>query len=75
MFSGRLPDHLLHSGTVLDEAAAFEALVQNKEPLKSIFDRLRAEKTLLDQHTERDPYGRLGVPRTPRSVRVVDHVW
>ena len=43
LFSGRLPDHLLHSGTMFDEAAAFEALVQNKEPLKSILDRLQEE--------------------------------
>ena len=45
MFSGRLPDHLLHSGTVFDEAAALEAIVQNKEPLNTIPLGLQEDKT------------------------------
>ena len=40
MFSGRLPDHLLQAGTLLDEAAAFEAIVEEKEPLKSVLIQL-----------------------------------
>jgi hypothetical protein len=34
MFSWRLPDHTLQAGTVLDDAAAFDALVEKKDPLK-----------------------------------------
>ena len=36
MFSGRLPDHLLQAGTMLDEVAEFGALVENQELLKKI---------------------------------------
>ena len=44
MFSGRLPDHLLQAGTVLDEVAAFEAIVEDKEPLKTILTQLHTTK-------------------------------
>ena len=44
MFSGRLPDHLLQAGTVLDEAAAIDAVVEDKEPLKTILARLHTDK-------------------------------
>ena len=74
MFSGRLPDHLLHSGTVLDEAAAFEAIVQKQRAVEVHPLQTPGRRKLLDQDAERDLYGGLGVPRTP-SVRVVDHVW
>ena len=44
MFSGRLPDHLLQAGTVLAEASAFDATVENKEPLKTILVRVHRDK-------------------------------
>ena len=44
MFSGRLPDHLLQAGTVIDEVVAFDAIVEDKEPLKTILARLHTDK-------------------------------
>ena len=53
MFSGRLPDHLLQAGTVLDEVVAFGAIVEDKEPLQTILTQLRSETIRLDQRAQR----------------------
>ena len=65
MFSGRVPDHLLQVGAVLNAAAAFDAIVENQEPLKTILARLHTD-TPLDQRTEYNSNGPLGVHRTPQ---------
>ena len=50
MFSGRLPDHLLHVTSVLDETASFEARVEQQEPLKHSLELLqRAKHALTEQ--------------------------
>ena len=65
MYSGQLPDHLLQVGTVLDEAAAFDAIVENQEPLKTIPARLHTDKLDLTSALNTIP-GCLGVLRTPQ---------
>ena len=72
MFSGRLPDHLLQASAVPDEAAGFEAIVEDKEPLNTILTKLYTEKTRLDQRTEYNPNGCSEVLRTPQPFRFVD---
>jgi hypothetical protein len=57
MFSGRLPDHLLQAGTLLDEAAAFEAIVEEKEPLKSVLTQLQSDKLDLTNALDTTPTG------------------
>ncbi len=57
MFSGRLPDHLLQASTVLDEAAAFEAIVEDKEPLKTILAQLHTDKLDLTNDLNTSPTG------------------
>jgi hypothetical protein len=57
MFSGRLPDHLLQAGTLLDEAAAFEAIVEEKEPLKTVLTQLHSDKLDLTSALDTTPTG------------------
>ena len=57
MFSGRLPDHLLQAGTVLDEAARFEAITEDKEPLKTILPQLHTKKLDLTSALNTIPTG------------------
>ncbi len=57
MFSGRLPDHLLCTDTVLDEAASFEAMVERHTPLKEILARLNQAKRDLTSAWENAPTG------------------
>ena len=57
MYSGRLPDHLLQAGTVLDEAAAFDAIVEAKEPLKTILAQLHTDKLDLTSALSTIPTG------------------
>ena len=57
MFSGRLPDHLLQAGTLLDEAAAFKAIVEEKEPLKSVLTQLQSDKLDLTSALDTTPTG------------------
>ena len=66
MFSGRLPDHLLQAGTVLDEAAACDAIVENQKRLKTVLARLHSDKLHVDQRTAYNSNGCLGVLRTPQ---------
>ena len=63
MFSGRLPDHFLQASTVLDEAAAFEAVVEGKEPLKTILTKLHTDKLDLTSALNNKSNGCLGVLR------------
>ena len=72
LFSERLPDHLLQAGTVLDEAAACDALVENKEPLKSILIRLHEDNLNLTSALQTIPPGEweCSAPHSPSEVLV-----
>ena len=57
MFSARLPDHLLQAGTLLAEAAAFDTLVDNNKPLKTILARLHTDKLDMTSALNTSPTG------------------
>ena len=57
MFSGRLPDHLLQAGTMLDEAATFDAITEDKEQLKTILTLIHTEKLDLTNTLNTIPTG------------------
>ena len=65
MFFGRLPDHSLQAGTVLDEAVSFDASVEDKEPLNTILAQLHTEKLDLTIALNSIPWVLGSAPHTP----------
>ena len=53
MFCGRLPDQFLHTSSVPDEAASFEARVEQQEPLRGFLQALWNAKRELTNKSNR----------------------